>query len=91
MNKEQMELKKVIRDGVVEGIKKGIEDGLKNVNKPVYETAQGVVNETGIPIGLKTSARQLKKFCEKMSCCDCMFMDVASRDCTIRQPEDWKI
>lgn len=82
MNKEQMELKKVIRDGVAEGIKKGLES--VTVDLPQAELCE-------IDFDLKTSARELKKFCEKMSCCDCIFMNVASRGCNIHQPEDWEI
>ena len=81
MNKEQMELKKDIRDGVAEGIKKGLES--VTVDLPQME-----VKDTYFLIA---SAKELKRFCEKTSCCDCIFMNVASRGCNIHQPEDWEI
>ena len=82
MNKEQMELKKVICDGVAEGIKKGIES--VTVDLPQTEVKDAYSH-------LTTSARDLKRFCEKTSCCDCVFMDVVLRCCNINQPEDWDI
>ena len=60
MNKETLELKKAIRDGVAEGIKQG----LSKVEKP----------EEKLPHDYMGAAKALKKYCISRSDCDrCIF------------------
>ena len=60
MNKETLELKRAIRDGVAEGIRQG----LSKVEKPEEKLAHDYIG----------AAKALKKYCSAQSGCDdCMF------------------
>ena len=84
MNKETLELRKAIRDGVAEGIKKGLE------SVPVYEAE---LLET--KPDLKAYARELRDYCGTFAdgCGGCTFYDKLNDRCKIDGPvpTSWEI
>ena len=79
MNKETLELRKAIRDGVAEGIKQG----LSKVEKP----------EEKLSYDYMGAAKALKKYCSDRKDCDGCMLNGEFEHCKIsgNLPQHWEI
>lgn len=84
MNKETFELKKAIRDGVAEGIKKGLEN-MKVPEAELSETKSDMLEW----------AKEIREYCRSTVGCDgCDFFDKANLCCNLSStigPVGWEI